>query len=193
MGIDEIEKKLSPFLKKEGFKPGTECFFLPISGLTGDNVKERKNTPAWFKGQSLLDTLDSLTVGERKSDQPLRIPMLDGYRDMGAVMAIGKVEQGTAKPGLKCVVMPAGEKCTITAVNINEEEMKFAKAGENVTLKMHGVSEDKLSKGFVLCDAAKPIPVVTKFKAQLKITELPEERPVLTSGYKCMLHAHVAT
>merc|ERR1712232_880787 len=96
-------------------------------------------------------------------------------------------------PGAKCIVMPTGHKCTIVAVNINDEEMKYAQAGENVTLAVKGVTEDQLSKGYVLCDAPKPIPVVTKFKAQLKITELPEERPVLTSGYKCILHVHVAS
>jgi peptide chain release factor subunit 3 len=189
---DEIEKKLTPFLKSQGFKP-SEFLFLPISGLTGDNVKERKNTPAWYQGKSLLDTLDQLSVEKRKSDAPLRIPMLDGYKDMGSNMAIGKVEQGTARPGQKCIVMPTGHKCTIVAVNINDEEMQYATAGENVTCKMHGVTDEQLSKGFVLCDAPKPVPIVMKFKAKLKITELPEERPVLTSGYKCILHVHVAS
>lgn len=119
--------------------------------------------------------------------------MLDGYKDMGATTAIGKVEQGTAKPGLKCIIMPIGQKCTIATVNINDEAMAYAQSGENVTLKMSGCTEEQLAKGFVLCEATKFVPVVTKFKAQLKITELPEERPVLTSGYRCILHVHVAS
>lgn len=80
-------------------------------------MKERKNTPAWYKGKTLLDELDQLSVEDRSADKPLRIPMLDGYKDMGATMAIGKVEQGTAKPGQKCIVMPTGHKCTVTSVN----------------------------------------------------------------------------
>merc|ERR1719362_2147780 len=70
--------------------------------------------------------------------------------------------------------------------------MQYANCGENVVLKMSGIAESELSKGFVLCDAVKPVRVVTKFKAQLQVTELSEERPVMTSGYKAVLHVHVA-
>merc|ERR1719476_940128 len=107
--------------------------------------------------------------------------MLDGYRDMGATMAIGKIEQGTVRPGQKAIVMPIGKKCTIVSVFINDVEMSQA-----------GVGEDDLTKGFVLCPLADPIRVVTKFKAQLQVIELPEERPVMTAGYRSVLHVHVA-
>merc|ERR1711979_110731 len=107
-------------------------------------------------------------------------------------MAIGKVEQGTVRPGQKVTVMPINQKATVQNVFINDEEMQYACCGENVTLKMSGVSESELSKGFVMCDAAAPARVVSKFKAQLQVIELPEERPVMTSGYKAVLHVHVA-
>merc|ERR1719310_1435224 len=70
--------------------------------------------------------------------------------------------------------------------------MQFASCGENVVLKMSGITESELSKGFVMADAKDPVKVMTKFKAQLQVIELPEERPVLTSGYKAVLHVHVA-
>eukprot|EP00971_Amphidinium_carterae_P034521 679530-Amphidinium_carterae.2 len=50
-----------------------------------------------------------------------RIPMLDGYKDMGATTAIGKVEQGLVKPGMKCIIVPTNVKCTIASVFIQEE------------------------------------------------------------------------
>jgi len=125
--------------------------------------------------------------------------MLDGFKDVGSTMAIGKVEQGTVRPGMKCIVMPEGKKCTVVTVRMkcdpkaeNDEEMQFASCGENVTLKVHGITEDELKKGYVLCAAVNPIPVVSYFKAQMQILELPEERPVLTAGYKCVIHLHVA-
>lgn len=37
-----------------------------------------------------------------------------------------------------------------------------------------------------------PCRAITKFKAQFKIIELIEERPVLTAGYKCVIHLHTA-
>jgi len=188
---DEIVKKMIPFLKQNGYKDD-QYMFLPISGLNGDNIKERKGTPAWCKVKTLLTTLDEMATPQRKPEGHLRIPMLDGYKDMGAVTALGKVEQGTVKPGQKCVVMPIGQKCTVVGVYINEEEYTHAICGENVTLTLRGIQEEELRKGYVLCSALGPIPVVTKFKAQMQLVELPDERPVLTSGYKAIIHVHVA-
>jgi len=188
---DEIVTKMSPFLKTSGFKDD-QVIFLPISGLMGHNIKERKDTPSWFSGKTLLETLDGVEIPRSSKDAPLRIPMLDGYRDMGAIIAIGKVEQGTVRPAMKCLIMPIGQKCTVHTVNINDEPMKYAKVGENVTLKMTGCSEEQLQKGYVICEIVNPVRVVTKFKAMMQVIDLPEERPVLTAGYKAMIHCHVA-
>lgn len=188
---DEIETKMTPFLKTSGFKED-QVIFLPISGLKGHNIKERLDTPDWFKGATLLETIDKAEIPRSSKEASLRIPMLDGYRDMGAVMAIGKVEQGTVRAGQKCIIMPIGQKCTVHTAFINEEAMKYAKVGENVTLKMMGCTEEQLTKGFVLCAANDPVRVVTKFKAMLQVIELSEERPVLTAGYQAVIHCHVA-
>lgn len=187
----EIQKKMSPFLKASGFKEH-EIIFMPMSGLTGDNIMQRKGTPDWFKGKTLLNELDTMETPARSAAKAMRVPMLDGYKDMGSVMAIGKVEQGTVTPGMKCVVMPIGHQCKVVQVFINDEEMKFAKCGENVTLKVSGITEDLLQKGYVLSYAPEPVRTVQKFKAQLKVVELSEERPVLTAGYKAVLHVHTA-
>merc|ERR1712060_649031 len=106
--------------------------------------------------------------------------------------AIGRVEQGTVRPGMKCVVMPINQPCKVVSVFIKEEEMQYASCGENVTLKMTGITEAELTKGFVMCEAQAPARVITKFKAQMQVIELPEERPVLTSGYKAVIHVHTA-
>lgn len=188
---NEIVKKIGAFLKKSGYKDD-QVIFLPMSGLMGDNIKERKGTPAWYGGQTLLDALDGIKV-ERKAEGPVRIPMMEGYKDMGAVTAIGKVEQGTVKPGMKCIVMPTNNKCTVTSVFINDVDMQYATCGENVTLKMNGISDEELKKGYVLCADKTPIPVVTKFKAQIHVIELGPDRPVMTSGYVAVMHAHTAS
>lgn len=188
---NEIVKKIGTFLKKSGYKDD-QVIFLPMSGLMGDNIKERKGTPSWYQGQTLLDSLDGITV-TRKAEGPVRIPMMEGYKDMGAVTAIGKVEQGTVRPGMKCIVMPTNNKCTVASVYINDVDMQYATCGENVTLKMTGISDEELKKGYVLCADKTPIPVVSKFKAQIHIIELGIDRPVMTAGYVAVMHAHTAS
>ena len=188
---NDIVKKIGTFLKKSGYKD-EQVIFLPMSGLMGDNIKERKGTPSWYEGPTLLDALDGITV-VRKAEGPVRIPMMEGYKDMGAVTAIGKVEQGTLKPGMKCIVMPTNNKCQVTSVFINDVDMQYATCGENVTLKMSGISDEELKKGYVLCADKNPIPVVSKFKATIHIIELGPDRPVMTSGYVAVMHAHTAS
>lgn len=191
---NEIVEKITPFLKNMcGFKDD-QLIWLPIAGLTGDNIKEKKGTGDWYKGPTLFDILDAVEVtSTAKKEGPLRMPMLDGYRDMGALMGIGKVEQGTIRPGNKCMIQPIGKTVQCQAIFIGEEEVSHATVGESVTVKLsNNISEEDLRKGFVLCPFNGPVRPVIKFKAQFKILELVEGRPVLTAGYRCVVHFHTA-
>ena len=44
--------------------------------------------------------------------------------------------------------------------------------------------------GFVLCNRFSLVPAVTQFEAQLVILELLDHKPLLTGGYKAVLHIH---
>jgi len=47
---DEIKDKLTPYLKKCGFNPKTDIFYLPVSGLTGINLKDHNPIICpWYK------------------------------------------------------------------------------------------------------------------------------------------------
>ena len=69
---EEIVNKLSPFLKKSGFKK-EDVHFLPISGLTGVFIKDvpSPNPFPYYSGPSLLSFLDNLPKVLRM-DGPLR-------------------------------------------------------------------------------------------------------------------------
>ena len=38
---DEIKEKLTPYLKRCGFNPKTDLYYLPVSGLNGVNLKDK--------------------------------------------------------------------------------------------------------------------------------------------------------
>ncbi|ESS29882.1 putative elongation factor Tu [Toxoplasma gondii RUB] len=200
--FEEIEKKLTPFLKSCGFNPAKDIFFIPISGLHGQNLKDHVSRPgtkaydaraSWYGTDrpSLFELFDSVPLPDRKADDPLRVPILDGYKD-GGVVALGKVEAGTLMPGMNCVLMPFKNKVKVTGVFIEDDEVAFAKPGENVRIKLMGVDEDQLGNGMMLCPVNDPCPVVTSFVGRLGIVELLEHRPLVTAGYSCVLHAHTA-
>jgi len=198
---DEIEKKLLPYLKQCGYNP-KDIIWIPMAGLSGQNVKEHVSDPKanvhdprghWYPADkpTLMQIFDTLSPPERNPKDPLRVTILDGYKDQG-VVAMGKVESGTVTAGQTALIMPNKNKVKILAVGIEETDYLFAKPGENVQLKVSGVEEEAVCKGFVLCDIDFPVPVVTEFKATVSVVELLEHRPLLTAGYNCVLHLHTA-
>jgi elongation factor 1 alpha-like protein len=62
----EIQTKLLPFLTSNGFSLKT-IRFIPVSGLTGENVTTRSNTSLmeWYNGPTLLEAMDSFLPAQR--------------------------------------------------------------------------------------------------------------------------------
>ena len=77
---DEILGKLTPFLKQTGFNPKTDIYFMPVSGYTGANIKDRSNQCTWYNGPSLLEYLDDMKTLERKLNAPLMLPIAEKYK-----------------------------------------------------------------------------------------------------------------
>lgn len=188
---DEIEGKLSPFLRGCGYNPKKDLVYLPISGLMGHNMKERV-PPAvcpWYSGESLFEVLDGIEPSNRDPYAAFRMPIMDRYKDMGTVV-MGKSEAGLVKKGDSLIMMPNRTVVKVTAVWRDEEEVNAARPGENLRLRLSGIEEDDISAGFVLSSRFNLVPVVTQFEAQVAILELLEHKPILTGGYKAVLHLH---
>lgn len=86
--FDEIEGKLTPFLKKTGFTVGKDAFYVPASGFTGANIKETVTPEVcpWVKDRrSLFQVLDEMPPLPRDPAGPLRLPIIARYKDMGAL------------------------------------------------------------------------------------------------------------
>merc|ERR1712154_89327 len=149
--FDEIKEKLNPYLKKVGFNPKTDLFYLPVSGLTGAFLRDesaRESCP-WYTGPSLVQYLDGITPVSRAADGPLRIPVVDRYKDMGTIV-LGKVESGSVARGDQVMLMPNRSVVEVMQLWSDEEETERANPGENVKVKLKGVEEEDVSAGFVL-------------------------------------------
>lgn len=48
---EEIQKKITPFLKALGFNPKTDLTFIPVSAQIGENMKDRisKKIAPWYE------------------------------------------------------------------------------------------------------------------------------------------------
>ena len=132
----DMERELSDFLKKAGFKK-EQMSFVPLSALSGANLKERVEAAVcpWYKGKSLLDTLDEVAESrENDAGAAVRMPVLDRYKDAGKVFVIGKLVGGTVRLGDTLIVEPSAKEGVVGGIESEFGTLKEARAGDNVTI-----------------------------------------------------------
>lgn len=188
---DEIKTKLTPFLKACGYNIKKDVQFLPISGLYGVNMKVRLSADVcpWYEGPSFFEVLDALEPPDRDPKGPLRMPLIDKYRDMGTVV-MGKIESGTISRGDNTLIMPNKVNVKVVTIYRDDDEVETARPGENLRVRISGIEEEDISSGFVLSSISKPIVATVEFDAQLQILELLEHKAIFTAGYRAVLHVH---
>ncbi|CAF4072081.1 unnamed protein product [Rotaria sordida] len=188
---EEIKDKLTPYLKKCGFKPGEDTYFMPCSGMSGVLLKEHPGEQVlpWYKGPTFIEYLDSLPSFNRNIDGPLRMPIVERYKEMG-VIVMGKIESGCCRVGDRCLIMPNRTRVEVTNIYYEDIETDSCVCGENVRLKLKNIEEEEISSGFVLCDTEQePCGVGRVFDAQIAIIE---HKSIICPGYSAVLHVHTA-
>ena len=146
--FEHIKKQLLPYLINTCGYEETNLYWIPYSALNGDNMKEGIKDPkgSWYKGPTFFEVLDNLPLPQRDPEGPVRIPVLDKYKDGGNLFVFGKVESGTIVhsnnfflnlityiSGSKLTLVPIGETVTIHAIyNDDDKRIPYAKPGEGV-------------------------------------------------------------
>ncbi len=87
--------------------------FIPISALHGDNVVDRSENMPWYKGSSLLYTLETVYIGSDSNHVDPRFPVQtvirpnsDEYHDFRGFA--GRVAGGVFKVGDEVLALPSG-------------------------------------------------------------------------------------
>ncbi|XP_073399001.1 eukaryotic peptide chain release factor GTP-binding subunit ERF3A isoform X2 [Dendrobates tinctorius] len=184
---EECKEKLVPFLKKVGFNPKKDIHFMPCSGLTGANLKEPVESCPWYIGLPFIPYLDHLPNFNRSYDGPVRLPIVDKYKDMGTVV-LGKLESGSICKGQQLVMMP-NKKHNVEVLSLlsDEVETELVAPGENLKLRLKGIEEEEILPGFILCDPNNLCHSGRTFDAQIVIIE---HKSIICPGYNAVLHIH---
>ncbi|KAI9291646.1 hypothetical protein K502DRAFT_357513 [Neoconidiobolus thromboides FSU 785] len=187
----EIVDKLTPFLKSSGYNPKTDVEFIPVSGYTGANLKDRlaPGVCSFYSGPSLVEYLDNIKTTERKVNAPFMMPIMEKFKDMGTVVT-GKIESGHIKKGQNLLLMPNNRKVEVSGIWLEEDEVEVSICGDNVRIRLNGIDEKDIMPGFVLCSAKNPVKASTTFRAQLVIVET---KNIICAGYGAILHLHSIT
>lgn len=119
--------------------------FIPTSGLAGDNVAQL-GVP-WYSGPTVLDAL--CAAAHHAPLRPLRIPLQEVMQIGGTgVVAVGRVETGRLRPGMRLVFAPGNVPVTALSLERHHEPLEEAKAGDTVSFRVDVAMKD-LRRGMV--------------------------------------------
>jgi len=192
---DYIKKQLHPFLKNVCGYDDKNLYWIPYSGLNGDNMMEGIKDPngSWYQGPTFFEILDKLPTPNRDPEGPVRIPVLDKFRDAGNLFIFGKVESGTIVHSSKLTIVPIAESVTIHAIyNDDDKRIPYARPGEGVKLHIKGIEDDYINRGDMITSNYSFPHICNEFEAEINIIDLPEHKAIMSTGYTCIIHLHAA-
>ena len=189
---DKIIETLKPFLHSCGFDTEKNVKYIPISGLTGENLCKEldRHKCDWYNGPDLIEVMDTIELPKRDENGPVRVSILDRYKE-NSVYIMGKLESGTIKYGDTYTLMPSGTKITVDWLfNSEEKGVPYALPGENIRIRCKGIdSENEVSRGNILCSSDNLCLTFNVFEAEIQVLELPNNL-IIAEGFNCVLHYH---
>ena len=144
--FNNIKQEYEEIAKRLGLK---SVHYFPISAFVGDNIVNTTEAMPWYKGNSLLDFLETVEISKDNYDQPRfqvqyvirpQTETLHDYRGYA-----GEVISGTYRKGDVIIVEPEGIATKLNKIEYNGEEVAEAKAGDPVVL--HIEDDIDISRG----------------------------------------------
>ena len=160
--FNTLKDNVNEFLNSINLNPD---FYIPISALKGDNVAKRSEKMKWYKGMTVLESLDSLENDVPPENKGLIFPIQDVYKVSGKRIAVGRVESGVLCSGMEVKILPGGTKTSIKSIEKFNESTNKAVAGESI-----GITTDDpvfLERGNVLCVEEKELHIDDKINSSL--------------------------
>src|SRR5690606_34973944 len=112
--------------------------YIPISALHGDNVVDPSENMPWYKGGTLLYTLETVNIGSDLNHVDSRFPVQyvirpqnDEFHDFRGYA--GRIDGGVFKPGDEILALPSGFTSKIKSIETLDGQVKEAFAPMSVT------------------------------------------------------------
>jgi sulfate adenylyltransferase large subunit len=170
--FDELVAEFEGFAHKlngigTGTGMGRDITYIPISALNGDNVVDRSQSMDWYDTSSptLLELLERVEVAyDHPYERPARFPVQWVIRPSGTAGSdyrgyAGQLASGAFRVGEEVVILPAGQRTSIEAIDTYDGELPEALAPMSVTVRLS--DELDISRGETICHP-EPAPMVAR-------------------------------
>lgn len=162
--------------------------FIPISALKGDNIVDKSTQMDWYKGDSLLERLETVelqsSVNLTNARFPVQLvlrPQTEQYHDYRGYA--GKVESGTFRKGDKVKIYPSQIEATVAFVEVGNQEVEEIYAPQSAVI--HLEEDVDISRGSLI---AKEDDLI-KFSNEIDATICwMDERPMNIGGRYLLQH-----
>lgn len=121
------------FLGQLGITP---LDIIPIAAREGDNVAIRSTRWSWWKGGTLLESLERLRPYSPPAGGPLRMIVQDVYRRGANRIIAGRVDSGVLRVNERVVFWPLATDAVVTAIHRWPNDVDEAKAGDAVAISL---------------------------------------------------------
>jgi small GTP-binding protein len=125
--FETVKSKIGMLFDSFGFK--TEVF-IPISALVGDNVYHKGEVMEWYRGPTLIETLDGVKLS--REEKPLRFVVQDIYSVGSERIIVGRVESGRLQKGDEVIFEPSGIKGVIERIIVFDTDLEEAGTGDSI-------------------------------------------------------------
>ena len=181
--FDRIEADYREFAKDANL---TTLQAIPLAAVSGDNVLKRSENTPWYKGPTLFDHMDTVTVTEVATRAAFRMPVQWVSRpNLNYRGFCGRIAEGSVKTGDAVRVLPSGKTTTVKSIDFFEDQLPEAEAGASITLTLN--DEVDVSRGDLIVTTDHPPEVADQF--QVKLLWLSEEPLVPGRSYWLKVHA----
>ncbi len=144
--FDKIVADYKSFVEPLGLEDVT-C--IPLSALDGDNVVEKSDRTPWYKGQSLLDFLETVPIDRDRNYEDFRYPVQYVLRpNLNFRGFCGKVASGVVRKGDEVMALPSRKTSKVKSIVTYEGEIEEAFPPMSVTLTLE--DEIDVSRGEML-------------------------------------------
>jgi len=162
-----------------------DIHYIPISALKGDNVVDKLDNMDWYKGNTLLETLENVDIANDRNYSDFRLPVQYVNRpNLDFRGFSGTVASGVVKVGDTIKALPSLKGSKIKEIVTYDGNLDVAFAPQAVTLVLE--DEIDISSGDMIVHANNVPKMASHFEA---ITVWMNDDPMLKSNDYIIRHA----
>ncbi|RZV12670.1 sulfate adenylyltransferase subunit CysN [Aliarcobacter butzleri] len=122
---------------------------IPISALNGDNIVKRSEKSPWYKGDTLMNLLETIKIDEDRDLVHFRFPVQYVNRpNLNFRGFCGTIASGVIKVGDAITVLPSGKSSTVKEIVTYDGNLDYAYSQQAITLTLN--DEIDISRGDII-------------------------------------------